>query len=93
MSKIKTSGLIRRWSKIKWAGRSAEITRSSLHVIKISGVEFSMPALLALARGRCDWSDAFEDGSVKAAGDPELLSRLAEWFRPTSDQLPSSYAR
>jgi len=56
-------------------------------------VESSMPALLALARGRCDWSDAFEDGSVTAAGDPGLLSRVAEWFRPTSDQLPPSYAR
>jgi hypothetical protein len=52
-----------------------------------------MPALLALARGRRDWLDAIEDGSVTAAGDPGLLSRVAEWFRPTSDPLPSSYAR
>jgi DNA-binding HxlR family transcriptional regulator len=56
-------------------------------------LESSMPALLALARGRCDWSSAFEDGSVTAAGDPGLLSRVAGWFRPASDQLPSSYAR
>jgi HxlR-like helix-turn-helix len=56
-------------------------------------LESSMPALLALARGRCDWSDAFGDGSVTAAGDPDLLNRVAEWFRPASDQLPSSYAR
>jgi DNA-binding HxlR family transcriptional regulator len=45
-------------------------------------LESSMPALLALARGRRDWSDAFEDGSVTAAGDPDLLRRLTEWFRP-----------
>ncbi|MBS9372112.1 winged helix-turn-helix transcriptional regulator [Rhodococcus sp. B50] len=44
-------------------------------------VESSMPALLALARGRCDWSRACGDGSVTAAGDPELVSRVGEWFR------------
>jgi DNA-binding HxlR family transcriptional regulator len=56
-------------------------------------LEASMPALLALARGRSDWSDTFEDGSVTAAGDPDLLSRVAEWFRPDSDRLPSVHAR
>jgi DNA-binding HxlR family transcriptional regulator len=56
-------------------------------------LEASMPALLALARGRCDWSDTFEDGSVTAAGDPDLLSRVAEWFRPASDRLPTVHAR
>lgn len=53
-------------------------------------LESSIPALLALARGRCDWSDAFGDGSVKAAGDPDLLGRVAQWFRPAWDPLPSS---
>ncbi len=69
-----------------WLAQRADPDRVPVYL------ESSMPALLALARGRCDWSDAFEDGSVTAAGDPGLLSRVAEWFRPTSDQLPSSYA-
>jgi DNA-binding HxlR family transcriptional regulator len=56
-------------------------------------LESSMPALLALAKGRCDWSDTFQDGSVTAAGDPDLLSRLAEWFRPASDRVPTLNAR
>jgi DNA-binding HxlR family transcriptional regulator len=56
-------------------------------------LEASMPALLALARGRSDWSDTIEDGSVTAAGDPDLLSRVAEWFRLASDRLPSVDAR
>ena len=53
-------------------------------------LESSMSALLALATGRCDWSDAFRDGSVRAAGDPDLLNQLAQWFRPASDPLSSS---
>ena len=56
-------------------------------------VEASMPALLALARGRCDWSDAFRDGSVTAAGDPDLVSQLAEWFRSTSALGTPPHAR
>jgi DNA-binding HxlR family transcriptional regulator len=56
-------------------------------------LEASMPALLALAKGRCDWSDTFQDGSVTAAGDPDLLNRVADWFRPASDRLPSLNAR
>jgi DNA-binding HxlR family transcriptional regulator len=55
-------------------------------------VEASMPALLALARGRREWSDAFRDGSVTAAGDPDLVYHLAGWFRPASDHVPSSSA-
>lgn len=47
-------------------------------------LESSLPALLALARGRCGWSDAFGDGSVTAAGDPDLLGRVTDWFRPVS---------
>ena len=56
-------------------------------------IESSMPSLLAIANGRGDWSDAFGDGSVTAAGDPDLLSRVTTWFRPTSHQLPSSPVR
>jgi len=53
-------------------------------------VEASMPALLALARGRRDWPDAFGDGSVTAAGDPDLVNHLAGWFRRASDHVSSS---
>ena len=52
-------------------------------------VEASMPVLLALARARCDWSDAFGDGSVTASGDPDLVSHLAGWFRTASVHAPS----
>ena len=48
-----------------------------------------MPALLALARGRSDFADAFRDGSVTAAGDPDLVKHLAGWFRPASGRVPS----
>lgn len=47
-------------------------------------VECSMPALLGLARGRSEWSDVLADGSVRAAGDPDLLSRMAQWFKPAA---------
>ncbi|MDJ0400126.1 winged helix-turn-helix transcriptional regulator [Rhodococcus rhodochrous] len=48
-------------------------------------LESSIPALLALAHGRCDWSCALRDGSVTAAGDPALMSRVGEWFRPVPE--------
>lgn len=54
-------------------------------------IETSMPALLALARGRCGWSDALDDGSVTAAGDPALVNELAGWFQPVAEHV-SSYA-
>lgn len=53
-------------------------------------VECSMPALLALARGRCDWSDVLRDGAVTAAGAPDLVARLADWFWPAPDPLQAS---
>ncbi|HYJ67772.1 MAG TPA: helix-turn-helix domain-containing protein [Nocardioidaceae bacterium] len=55
-------------------------------------VETSMPALLALARGRCDWSDVLEDGSTTAAGDPDLVDQLAGWFQPSTARASSSQA-
>lgn len=54
-------------------------------------VEASMAALLALARGRRDWYDAFADGSVTAAGDPDLVKQIVGWFRPTSVHAPATY--
>ncbi|MGH8777310.1 MAG: winged helix-turn-helix transcriptional regulator [Jiangellaceae bacterium] len=56
-------------------------------------VESSMPALLALARGRSDWTDEFEDRSLTAVGDPELVGWMAEWFRPAADHQRSTPAR
>jgi DNA-binding HxlR family transcriptional regulator len=65
------------------------LTDPLLDVNRYLYLQSSMPSLLALARGRCDWSDLFKDGSVTAAGDPDLLSRVAEWFRPASEQQRS----
>jgi DNA-binding HxlR family transcriptional regulator len=50
-------------------------------------LDCSMPALLALARGRDDWPDLFEDGSVTAAGDPGLIGRIGRWFRSGSEAV------
>ena len=44
-------------------------------------LETAMSTLLTLARGRRTWSDAFEDGSLTAAGDPDLVSTVVDWFR------------
>lgn len=60
------------------------LTDPFLDVSRYVYVESSMPALLALARGRRDWADALVDGSVTAAGDPQLLNRVGEWFRPAA---------
>jgi DNA-binding HxlR family transcriptional regulator len=66
------------------------LTDPLLDVARYVYLECSMPALLAVARGRLGWPEVFEDGSVTAAGDPALLSKLAEWFRPALDRLPST---
>jgi hypothetical protein len=42
-------------------------------------VQAAIPTLLALARGRRDWSDAVGDGMV-VSGSPELANRIGEWF-------------
>ena len=55
-------------------------------------VRFLAPALLALARGRRDWVEFLRDGSVTAAGDPDLVSHLTEWFRPRSAPDTASLA-
>ncbi|HET7277023.1 MAG TPA: helix-turn-helix domain-containing protein [Dermatophilaceae bacterium] len=54
-------------------------------------VEAPMPALLALAHGRFDWSDALGDGAVTAAGDPDLVRQVVFWFQPATKQLRSWY--
>jgi hypothetical protein len=53
-------------------------------------LETSMSALLSIAKGRRSWSEAFEDGSVRGAGDPHLLNRVPTWFVSVSDALPAS---
>ena len=45
-----------------------------------------MSTLVALARGRLDWADAFRDGSLTAAGDPELVSRVASWSQRSPER-------
>ena len=55
-------------------------------------LECSIPALLAIARGRSSWSDAFDDGSVRGSGDPGLLSHMTGWFVSASDPVPAGQA-
>lgn len=50
----------------------------------------AVPTLLALARGRQDWSDAFADGSLTATGETELCGRVSEWFAPLSAPATSA---
>lgn len=43
-------------------------------------VRGGLPAMVAVARGRRDWTDALADGSLEADGDPTLVARLPTWF-------------
>ena len=52
-------------------------------------LESSPSALLAIAKGRTNWSDAFKDGSVRGGGDPDLLHRVPTWF--VSDLGPGTH--
>jgi DNA-binding HxlR family transcriptional regulator len=42
----------------------------------------ALSTMLALARGRQGWPDAFADGSLIAIGDSGLCRRVTEWFTP-----------
>lgn len=44
-------------------------------------LESAMSTLLALARGRLGWAAALADGSLVAAGDPDLVGSVAAWFQ------------
>jgi DNA-binding HxlR family transcriptional regulator len=55
-------------------------------------LDSSLPALLAIAKGRSGWSDALRDGSVQGSADPELLRQLPRWFVSTSEQAPAATA-
>ena len=50
----------------------------------------AVPTLLALARGRQAWPDAFADGSLTATGDPDLCRRVTEWFAPLAPPTASA---
>lgn len=43
-------------------------------------VRAAITTLLALARGRRDWAEAVDDGTLVLSGPPELARRVAEWF-------------
>ena len=60
------------------------LTDPFLDVSRYVYLESAMSTLLALARGRLNWTDAFADGSLTAAGDPDLLSQVTGWFQRTS---------
>lgn len=53
-------------------------------------LDASIPAVLAIAKGRSSWSDAFADGSARGSGDPDLLIHVPEWFQPSSAASPAS---
>lgn len=50
----------------------------------------AVPTLLALARGRQEWSDAFADGSLTATGASDLCRRVSEWFTPLTVPITSA---
>jgi DNA-binding HxlR family transcriptional regulator len=43
-------------------------------------VRAAITTLLALGRGRRDWAEAIDDGTLVISGAPELASRVTEWF-------------
>ncbi len=45
-------------------------------------VRSAITTLLALGRGRRDWAEAIDDGTLVISGAPELASRVTEWFTP-----------
>ena len=53
-------------------------------------VRCAAATLLALARGRLNWSGALADGSLTMTGDPDLCRRLPEWFGPVAAPVASA---
>jgi DNA-binding HxlR family transcriptional regulator len=47
-------------------------------------VRAAITTLLALARGRRDWADVVDDGTLVISGAPELAKRVPEWFTPAA---------
>ena len=52
-------------------------------------VQCALATLLALARGRQDWSAALADGSLTIAGDPDVCRLVPEWFAPLAAPVMS----
>ena len=50
----------------------------------------ALSTLLALARGRQGWPDAFGDGSLTATGETDLCRRVTEWFGPLTAPVTSA---
>ena len=80
----------RAWDVVAPYGGSA--TDPFLDASRYVYLESAMSTLLALARGRLGWLDAFEDGSLTAAGDPDLVSRVAEWFQRSPEHSGATSA-
>jgi len=45
-------------------------------------VQAAITTLLALARGRRDWAEAIDDGTLVISGAPDLARQVTEWFTP-----------
>jgi hypothetical protein len=84
----------RRYWLVLQAGAAAYgcLTDPLLDASRYVYLEASPSALLAIAKGRTSWSDAFKDGSVRGGGDPDLLHRVPTWFVSASDPVPASRA-
>jgi DNA-binding HxlR family transcriptional regulator len=54
-------------------------------------IRAAITTLLALARGRRDWAEAIDDGTLVISGAPELASRVTEWFTPAA--MAGTWAR
>jgi DNA-binding HxlR family transcriptional regulator len=84
----------RRYWLVLQAGAAAYgcLTDPLLDASRYVYLEASPSALLAIAKGRTSWSDAFQDGSVRGGGHPDLLHRVPTWFVSASDPVPASQA-
>jgi len=47
-------------------------------------VRAAITTLLGLGRGRLDWAEGIDNGTLVISGAPELASRVTEWFTPTA---------
>lgn len=47
-------------------------------------VQAAITTLLALARGRRDWAEVIDDGTLVISGAPELVNQVIEWFKPAA---------
>jgi DNA-binding HxlR family transcriptional regulator len=50
-------------------------------------VRCALATLLALARGRQEWTDVLADGSLTTSGAPDLCRLVPDWFVPVASPL------